>query len=76
MDIEEKYVRKVYGHLASYSDASYYRNRNRTSILRWINVQKFVNQFPLGTIAIDIVQAVVKRSTTRATASLWIAIHV
>ncbi|MCP9265624.1 hypothetical protein DINM_020961 [Dirofilaria immitis] len=54
MDIEEKYVRKVYGHLASYSDASYYRNRNRTSILRWINVQKFVNQFPLGTIAIDI----------------------
>lgn len=54
MDIEKKYVRKAYGYLASQSDFTHHRNGARKLVIRWINVQKFVNQLPIGTIVIDI----------------------
>uniref|UniRef100_A0A1I7VD20 Methyltransf_11 domain-containing protein n=2 Tax=Loa loa TaxID=7209 RepID=A0A1I7VD20_LOALO len=51
MDIEEKHVREAYKYLASLPGIAY---ATRKSVIRWINVQKFVNQLPLGTIAVDI----------------------
>ncbi|VDM12277.1 unnamed protein product [Wuchereria bancrofti] len=54
MDIEKKYVQEAYKCLASLPGTVYCRNANRKSAIRWVNVQKFVNQLPLGTIVIDI----------------------
>ncbi|VDK67199.1 unnamed protein product [Onchocerca ochengi] len=54
MDIEKQYVREAYRHLASHPDTACYGSETRKLMLRWINVQKFINQLPLGTIAIDI----------------------
>ncbi|CAG9538506.1 unnamed protein product [Cercopithifilaria johnstoni] len=54
MDIEKKYVREAYEHLALLSATAYCQNGIRNTVVRWVNVQKFVNKLSLGTIAIDI----------------------
>ncbi|VIO87603.1 Uncharacterized protein BM_BM17957 [Brugia malayi] len=47
-------LKEAYKCLASLPDAVYCRNATRKSAVRWVNVQQFVNQLPLGTVVIDI----------------------
>ncbi|VDM99844.1 unnamed protein product [Thelazia callipaeda] len=53
MNFEKAYVWDVYKRLASLPNAKDQHQTTRRS-LPWVNVQKFVSQLPLGTIAIDI----------------------
>lgn len=53
MDIERTYVREAYSHLASLS-ATIRRTTAQKTMRHWVNVQKFVNQLPSGSIGLDI----------------------